>query len=153
MGCTPPHLLFLLPIVCLNLEQTIAGISISIHFRTVAANSNNFQTHPVCNLLSTNEVNPRENIFNNNVMQNGISKIVKSGRFSQFLKIGLEVNFILKSGRLQPHYITQGGGGVEYTSIYSPTTWHRRIAVLPRKVHPPISQIWWEAEFFDRSWG
>ena len=81
-----------LPIVCLNFEQTIAGISISIHFRTVAANSNNFQTHPVCNLLSTNEINSSENIFNN-VMQNGISKIVKSGRFRQFLKIGLEISF------------------------------------------------------------
>ena len=71
--------LFLLPIiVCLNFEQTIAGISISIHFRTVAANSNNFQTHPVCNLLSTNEINLSENIFNNDVMQNEISKFVKS---------------------------------------------------------------------------
>ena len=69
----PPHL----PIVFLNFEQTIVGISICIHFRTVAANSNNFQTHPVCNLLSTNEINPSENIFNNNVVQNGISKIVE----------------------------------------------------------------------------
>ena len=91
--------LFLLPIACLNFEQTIAGISISIHFRTVVANSNNFQTHPVCNLLSTNEINPSENIFNNNFMQNWISKIVKSWRFNQFL---------LKSGRLQPHYIDAG---------------------------------------------
>ena len=97
-----------LPIVCLNFEQTITGISISIHFRTVAATSNNFQTHPVCNLFTTSEISPSENIFNNNVMQNGISTIVKSGRLSQFLKIGLEENFILKSGRLQPHYITQG---------------------------------------------
>ena len=79
-----------LPIVCLKFEQTIAGISISIHSRTVATNSNNFQIHPVCNLLSTNEKNPSKNIFNNNVMQNEISKIVKSGRFSQFLKIGRE---------------------------------------------------------------
>ena len=54
-------------------------------------------------------------------MQNGISKIVKSARFNQLL---------LKSGRLQPHYITQG---VEYTSIYSHTTWHRRIAVIVQK--------------------
>ena len=92
MGC-PPHTksfsvplpLPRLPIVCLNFEQTIAGISISIHFRTAAANTNNFQTHPVCNLLSTNEINTGENIFNNNVMQNGISKIVKIGKFSQFL--------------------------------------------------------------------
>ena len=91
--------LFLLPIACLNFEQTIAGISISIHFRTVVANFNNLQTHPVCNLSSTNEINISENIFNNNVMQNGISKIVKSWRFSQFL---------LKSGRLQPHYIDAG---------------------------------------------
>ena len=102
----PPHtqnlflFLFLLRIASLNFEQTIAGISISIHFRTVVANSNNLQTHPVCNLLSTNEINPSENIFNNNVMQNGISKIVKSSRFNQFL---------LKSGRLQPHYIDAGG--------------------------------------------
>ena len=81
--------LFLLPIACLNIEQTIAGISISIHYRTVVANFNNLQTHPVCNLFSTNEINPSENIFNNNVMQNGISKIVKSGR-------------------LQPHYIDAG---------------------------------------------
>ena len=103
-----------LPILCLNLEQSIAGISISIHFR----NFNNLQTHPVCNFLSTNEINSSENIFNNNVMQNGISIIVKRGRFSQFLKIVLEENLILKSGRLQPHYITQP---VEYTSIYSPT--------------------------------
>ena len=88
--------LFLLPIVCLNFEQKIAGISISVYFRTVEANSNNFQTHPVCNLLSTNEINPSENIFNSNVMQNGITKIVKSGRFNQFLKIGLEENIILK---------------------------------------------------------
>ena len=71
----PYLLLFLLPIACLNFEQTIAGISISIYFRTVVANSNNYQTHPVCYLL-TNEINPSENIFNN-VMQNGISKIEK----------------------------------------------------------------------------
>ena len=90
--------LFLLPIACLNFEQTIAGISISLHFRTVVANSNNFQTHLVCYLLSTNEMNPRENIFNNDVMQKGSSKIVKRGRFNQFL---------LKRGRLQQHYITQ----------------------------------------------
>ena len=102
MGCTQNLFLYLLllPIVCLYIEQTIAGILISVHFRIVVANSNNFQTHPVCNLLSTNEINPSENIFNNNVMQNGISKIVKSGRFN-----------LLKSGRPRPHYITQG---VEY---------------------------------------
>ena len=127
----------------------ISGISISIHFRTVAANSNNFQTHTVCNLLSTNEINPSENILNNNVMQNGISKIVKSWRFSRFLKSGLKENFILKSGRLQPHYITQG---VEYTSIYSSIIWHRRIAVIVQK-GPSTSQIWWNAGFFDRSEG
>ena len=114
----------LLPIACLNFEQTIAGISISTHFQTVAANSNNFQTHPVCNLLSTNEINPSENIFNNNVMQNGISKVVKSGRFSQFLIIG-------------PHYITQGGGGgvVEYTSSLQSGT--EELLLSSRKVHPP----------------
>ena len=91
--------LFLLPIACLNFEQTIAGISICIHFRTVVANFNNLPIQPVCNLFSTNEMNPSENIFNNNVMQNGISKIVKSWRFNQFL---------LKSARLQPHYIDTG---------------------------------------------
>ena len=81
-------------------EQTIAGISISTrHFRTVVANFNNLQTHPVCNLFSTKEINPSENIFNSNVMQNGTSIIVKSWRFNQFL---------LKSGRLQPHYIGAG---------------------------------------------
>ena len=106
LGAPPPStqnlfpFLFLLPIACLNFEQTIAGISISIHFRTVVANFNNLQTHPVCNLFSTNEINPSENIYNNNVMQNGISKIVKSWRFNQFL---------LKSGRLQPHHIDAGG--------------------------------------------
>ena len=91
--------LFLLPIPCLNFEQKIAGILISIHFLTVVANFNNLQTHPVCNVLSTNEINPSENIFNNNVMHNGISKIVKSWTFNQFL---------LKSRRLQPHYIDAG---------------------------------------------
>ena len=91
--------LFLLPVAYLNIEHTIAGMSISIHYRTVVANFNNLQTHPVCNLFSTNEINPSENIFNNNVLQNGISKIVKSWRFNQFL---------LKSGRLQPHYIDAG---------------------------------------------
>ena len=84
--------LFLLPVAYLNIEQTIAGISISILYRTVVGNFNN--------LLSTNEINPSENVFNNNVMQNGIDKIVKSWRFNQFL---------LKSGRLQPHYIDAGG--------------------------------------------
>ena len=93
--------LFLLPIACLNFEQTIAGISISIHFRTGAANFNNLQTHLACNLFGTNEIDPSENIFNNNVMQNGISKIVKTWRFNQFLQ---------KSGRLQPHYIDAGDG-------------------------------------------
>ena len=104
----PPH--------CLPQFEQIVGILISIHFRTVVvANSNNFQIHPVCNLLSTNEINPSENIFNNNVVQNGISKIVKSGRFSQFLRIGLG-DFILKSGRLQPPYITEG---IEYILPYN----------------------------------
>ena len=111
------YLFLFLPIACLNFEQTIAGMSISIHFRTVVGNSNNFQSY----LLSTNEINPSENIFNNDVMQKGISKIVKRGRFNQFL---------LKSGRLQPHYIAQG---LEYTPIYSHTTWHRRIAVIVQK--------------------
>ena len=97
--------LFLVPIACLNFEQTIAGISMSIHFRTVVANSNNFQTQPVYYLLSTNEINPSENIFNNNVMQKGISKIVKPGRRNQFL---------LERRMLQPNYITQV---VEYTSF------------------------------------
>ena len=91
--------LFLLPIAYLDIEQIIAGVSISIHYPTVVVNFNNLQTNPVCNLFSTNEINPSENIFNNNVMQNGINKIVKSWRFNQFL---------LKSGRLQPHYIDAG---------------------------------------------
>ena len=91
--------LFLLPVAYLNIEQIIAGTSISIHYRTVVANFNNLQTHPVCNLFSTNEINPSDYIFNNNVMQNGISKIVKSWRFNQFL---------LKRGRLQPYYIDAG---------------------------------------------
>ena len=96
---TQNRFLFLLPIACLNFEQTIAGIPISIHFLTIVANFNNLQTHPVCNLFSTNEINPSENIFNNNVMHNGISKIVKSWRFNQFP---------LKSRRLQTHYIDAG---------------------------------------------
>ena len=114
-GVPPPHKIFLcsssssLPIVCLNFQQTIVGISISIHFRTVVANSNNFQTRPVCNLFSTNEINPSENIFNNNVMQNVISKIVKSWRFNQFL---------LKSGRLEPHYID--AGSIIYVNCFKP---------------------------------
>ena len=97
----PKHnlFLFLLPIPCLNFEQKIGGILISIHFLTVVANFNNLQTHPVCNLLSTNEINPSENIFNNNVMHNGISKTVNSWAFNQFL---------LKSRRFQPHYIDAG---------------------------------------------
>ena len=140
VGCPPPHKIFLcssspLPV---PLEQTIAGISISIHFRTVVANFNNLQTHPVCNLFSTNEINPSENIFNNNVMQNGIRKIVKSWRFNQFL---------LKSGRLQPHYIDAGD------IIYSHTTWHRRIAVIVHKDPSTSRQIWSEAGFFDQAEG
>ena len=109
--CAPPSthnrflFLFLLPVAYLNIEQIIAGMSISIHYRTVVSNFNNLQTHPVCNLFSTNEINLSENIFNNNVMQNGISKIVKSGRFSQFL---------LKSERLQPHY---NAGDIIYVDI------------------------------------
>ena len=118
--------LFLLPIACLNFEQTIAGISISIHFRTVVANSNNFQTRPVCSLLSTNEINPSENIFNNNVMQNEISKIVKSWRFNQFL---------LKSGRLQPHYID--AGGIIYVDILSYNLTQKN-CFYRRKFHPPV---------------
>ena len=104
-GAPPPStqnrflFFFLLPGADLNIKQTIAGISISILYRTVVANFNNLQTHPVCNLFSTNEITLSENIFNNNDMQNGISKIVKSWRFNQFL---------LKSGRLQPHYIDAG---------------------------------------------
>ena len=142
MGCSPSTqnrflFIFLLPVAYLNIEQIIAGISISIHYRTVVAKFNNLQTHPVCNLFSINEINPSVNIFNNNVIQNGISKIVKSGRFNQFL---------LKNERLQPRYITQG---VEYTSIYSHTTWHRRIAVIVQKGPSTSRQIWWEAGFFD----
>ena len=51
VGCSPSTqnrflFLFLLPVAYLNIEQIIAGISISIHYRTVAANFNNLQTHP-----------------------------------------------------------------------------------------------------------
>ena len=150
--CTSTHMfLFLLPaspIVYLNFEQTIAGISISIHFQTVVANSNNFQTHPVCNLFSSNEINPRENIINNNVMQNGISKIVKSGRFSQFLKIGLEESFILETGGFSHTTSRRGQNIRRYTHLRSST---EELLLSSRKVHPPVSQIWWEAGFFDRS--
>ena len=96
-----------LPIVCLNFEQTIAGISISIHFRTIAPNSMNFQTHPVCNLLSTNEINPSENIFNNNVMQNRNIIIVHPER------------------RKAPATLHHAGGRI-YVDIL-PIIWHRLI--------------------------
>ena len=100
----PPHththtqnrFLFLLPIADL------------IHFLTVVANFNNLQTHP------------SEIIFNNNIMQNGISKIVKGWRFNQFL---------LKSRRLQPHYIDAG-------DIIQPGT--EELLLSSRKVHPPV---------------
>ena len=113
MGCPPPpstqnRFLFLLPIACLNFEWTIAGIPIFIHFLAVVANFNNLQTHP------------SENIFNNNVMRNGISKIVKSWRFHQFL---------LKSRRLQPHYI-------DAEDITQPDT--EELLLSSRKVHPPV---------------
>ena len=89
MGCLPSTqncflFLFLLTVAYHNIEQLIAGISISIHYQTVVANFNNLQTHSVCMLFRINKINPSENIFNNNVMQNGISKIVKSRRFNQF---------------------------------------------------------------------
>ena len=132
-GAPPPpatnRFLFLLPIACLNFEHTIAGIPISIHFLTVVANFNNLQTHPVCNLFSTNEINPSENIFNNNVMQNGISKIVKSWRFNQFL---------LKSRRLQPHYIDAG-------YIIQPDT--EELLLSSRKVHPPVVRFGRKQDF------
>ena len=104
--------LFLLPIACLNFEQTIAGISISIHFRTVVANSNNFQTHPVCNLLSTNEINPSENICNNNVMQNGISKILGEVTLSMTGRGRAEASVILtpKIQRIQWLYVVKTSG-------------------------------------------
>ena len=51
--------LFLLPVAYLNIEQTFAGISICILYRIFVANFNNLLTHPVCNLFSTNEINPR----------------------------------------------------------------------------------------------
>ena len=79
-----------------------------IHFLTVVANFNNLQTHP------------SEIIFNNNVMQNGISKIVKSWRFNQFL---------LKSRRLQPHYIDAG-------DIIQPAT--EGLLLSFREVHLPV---------------
>ena len=97
----------------------------------MVANFNNLQTHPVSNLLSTNEINPSENIFNNNVMHNGISKIVKSWAFNQFL---------LKSRRLQPHYIDAGDitqPGTEELLLSSGTS----------------RQIWSEAGVFDRAKG
>ena len=115
--------LFLLPFA--YIEQTIAGISTSILYRTVVANFNNLQTHPVCNLFSTNEINPSENIFNNNVMQNGISKVVKSWRFNQFL---------LKRGRLQPHYID--AGDIIYVDILRYNLAQKNCS--SRKVHPPL---------------
>ena len=55
----PPH--------CLPRLWTDNCRNIDLYFRTVVANSN-FQTHPVCYLLSTNVINPSENIFNNDVM-------------------------------------------------------------------------------------
>ena len=112
---------------CLNFEQTIAGISISIHFRTVVSNFNNLQTHLVCNLFSTNEIDLSENIFNNNVMQNGISKIVKSWRFNQFL---------LKSGRLHLHYID--AGDIIYVDILPYNLAQKNCCYRPEKVHPSV---------------
>ena len=97
----------------------------------MVANFNNLQTHPVCNLLSTNEINPSENIFNNNVMHNGISKIVKSWAFNQFL---------LKSRRLQPHYIDAG-------DITQPGTEELLLSSRTSR------QIWSEAGVFDRAKG
>ena len=148
VGSSPPPppqnrflFLFLLPVAYHYIEQTIAGISSSILYRTVVANFNNLQTHPVCNLFSTNEINPSENIFNNNVMQNGISKIVKSWRFNQFL---------LKSGRLQPHYID--AGGIIYVDILPYKLAQKNCCYRPEM--PPTSrQNWWEAGFFDRAEG
>ena len=127
--CGAPHKIFLslylLPITCLNFEQTIARIPISIHFLTVVANFNNLQTHPVCNLFSPNEINPSENIFNNNVMQNGISKMVKRWRFNQFL---------LKSGRLHPHYID--AGDIIYVDILPYNTAEKNCCYRPeRSIH------------------
>ena len=135
VGCPAPCtqnrflFLFLLPVVYLNIEQTIAGISTSILYRTVVANFNNLQTHPVCNLFSTNEINPSENIFNNNVTQNGISKIVKSWRLNQFL---------LKSGRLQPLHRRRGYNIRRYTPIQSGT---EELLLSSRKVHPPVGRF------------
>ena len=83
----------------------------------MVANFNNLQTHPVCNVLSTNEINPSENIFNNNVMHNGISKIVKSWTFNQFPPEKQEAPATLHRRR-----------------GYN-TTWHRRIAVIVQN-HP-----------------
>ena len=140
----PPHtqnrflFLFLLTVAYLNIEQTIAGIVISILYRTVVANFNNLQTHPVCNLFSTTEINPSENIINNNVMQNGISKIVKSWRFNQFL---------LKSGRLQPLYIDTGD--IIYVDILPGT----EELLIVQKGPSTSREIWWEAGFFDLAEG
>ena len=139
-----------LSIFCFNFERTIAEISIFIHFRTVAANSNNYQTHPVYNLLSTNEINPSENIFNNNVLQNGISKIAKSGRFSQFLKIGPAENFHPEEREDPATLHHAGGGGGENIRRYTPLqSGTEELLLSSRKLHPPVGQIWWEAGFFE----
>ena len=135
--CATPHKIFSVPlplprIPCLNFEQTIAGISISNHFRTVVANSNNFQTHPVCNLLSTNGINPRENIFNNNVMRNGISNIVKSGRFSKY---------ILKRKREAPatlDHAGEGGGVRKYVDILPYNLAQKNCNRLERSTHQSV---------------
>ena len=133
MGCPPPpppthtHTKILLPIACLNFEQTIAGISISINFRTVVANFNNLQTRPVCNLFSTSEINPSENIFNNNERQNGISKIVKSWRVNQFL---------LKSGRFHPQLHRRRGYNIRRYTPIQPGT--EELLLSSRKVYPPV---------------
>ena len=123
---TPPHTIFFCsssssPLSASTLNRKLPEYrSLSI----IVANSNNFQTHPVCNLLSANEINPSENIFNKNVMQNGISKIVKSWRF------------LLKSGRLQPHYIDSGGYNIRRYTPIQPGT--EELLLSSRKVHPPV---------------
>ena len=84
--------------------KTIVGISISIQFRTVVANSNNFQTHPVCNLLSTNEI---KSVFN---LIDGIE--ISEVHYDRTHRIG--------QGK------TNGNGEVERQMIVKFTSWRSR---------------------------
>ena len=88
--------LFLLPIACLNFEQTIAGISISIHFRTVVANFNNLQIRfVICSVLTRLRWKPpNKTIFFENHLNNLLLEMIKGkGAFITkkyiFLKISI----------------------------------------------------------------